>query len=180
VIRQLDAHLGSLGDQLTCYETWAAEDVKAMLTTVYVILRDTGRRPGEVASLPAGCLEIVNGEYSLVWDNKKGKRNRRRLPITAGTAQAISTWQARQGAMPAPPRSGGYLFPAITDAAGPPHMDPGNICLAVRGWVDSLAELHSDAPGLDGGPLPFDRSPQAAAVCRDRWSAAAMIVRPPS
>src|SRR5262249_11936128 len=47
------------------------EAVNAILTTAYVILRDTGRRPAEVAGLDLDCLEFDNGEYQMVWHNMK-------------------------------------------------------------------------------------------------------------
>lgn len=158
VIAQLDEHLDVLGEGFPCYAEWPAADVRAMLRCVYVVLRDTGRRPHEVASLPRDCLEAIDGETSLIWHNKKGRRNGRRLPVTAGTALEIRAWQERRAAVPAPPRGGAFLFPAITAAAAEPHMDPSNIWLALRGWVAALPGLHCGAAGEDGALVPFDRS----------------------
>ena len=82
VIRQLDARLDLLGPagrggSLT------ATDLQQMHRTIYQILRDTGRRPGEVVSLRIGCIEIIDGQHNLIYDNHKAGRLRRRLPITS-------------------------------------------------------------------------------------------------
>jgi integrase len=95
VIRQLDARLDLLGPagrggSLT------ATDLQQMHRTIYQILRDTGRRPGEVVSLRIGCIEIIDGQHNLIYDNHKAGRLRRRLPITSQTAELILTWQARR------------------------------------------------------------------------------------
>lgn len=82
VIRQLDAALDSIALDTT-YGELTGDDIQAMFRTVYVILRDTGRRPGEVASLTRDCLETIDGETSLVFDNRKGKRVARTHPVGA-------------------------------------------------------------------------------------------------
>ncbi|RNL71311.1 hypothetical protein [Streptomyces sp. I6] len=88
VIRQLDRHIHLLGKNFP-YGELPPEAVNAMLRTVYVVLRDTGRRPAEVAGLDLDCLEFDNGEYQLVWHNMKGRRRRRRLPVHQQTVDAI-------------------------------------------------------------------------------------------
>jgi integrase len=156
VIRELDTQMDSLGAGIRYGQSEPAA-VQAMFRTVYIVLRDTGRRPSEVASLPENCLETINGETSLVWDNHKGKRNRRRLPITSDTAQTIRDWQTRRAALTFPAHSIGFLFPAITDDAAIPHLDTTNISRTIRCWVDRLATLNTDTTGDDGNPIPFDR-----------------------
>ena len=91
-----------------------------MMRTIYVLLRDTGRRTREIASLRRDCLERLDDDYSLIWDNSKGRRNRRRLPITSQTAQAIQAWQDHRTRLRAPARSRDYLFPAASDDACAP------------------------------------------------------------
>ena len=59
-----------------------------MHRTIYQILRDTGRRPGEVVSLRIDCLEIIDGQHNLIYDNHKAGRLRRRLPITSRDRRA--------------------------------------------------------------------------------------------
>ena len=50
VIRQLDQHLDLLGPAGR-HGSMSAPDLQAMHQTIYQILRDTGRRPGEIVSL---------------------------------------------------------------------------------------------------------------------------------
>ncbi len=156
VIHQLDAHLDLLGRGFP-YGRLPELDVAAMMRTIYVVLRDTGRRPSEVAGLRRACLEYVDDEFSLVWDNRKGRRNRRRLPITTQTARVIQAWQEHRTSLPTPAQSRDYLFPAATEDAGIPHMTAGVIARAIRAWADVVPVLHSDIAGPDGQPLPFDR-----------------------
>jgi hypothetical protein len=78
VIGQLDRYVHLLGAGMP-YGELPAVGVNAMLHTAYVILRDTGRRPAEVAGLDLACLEFDNGEYQLVWHNMKGRRPRGHL-----------------------------------------------------------------------------------------------------
>ncbi|MEU9546846.1 hypothetical protein [Streptomyces mirabilis] len=98
VIRQLDAHLDLLGAGrgVRGRRTLAAPDLQLMYRTLYILLRDTGRRPNEIVSLPRDCLETRSDQICLVWNNHKARRMRRRLPITTDTARAIRTWQARR------------------------------------------------------------------------------------
>ncbi|PYC69080.1 site-specific integrase, partial [Streptomyces tateyamensis] len=155
VIAQLDTHLDRIGKGFP-YGDMASEDVHLMFRTAYIILRDTGRRPLEVCAQRNTCLEAEDGEYTLIWDNHKKKRYRRRLPITASTAAAIQTWQQRRSRLKAPAHSKAYLFPPISDQTGVPHLIAGGLARAIRAWVDSLPPLRSDTPGPDGLPLPFD------------------------
>ena len=70
----------------------APEDVKLMFKTACIVLRDTGRRPRELCELRADCLEFDDGEYSLLRDDRKARRPRRRLPIASQTVEAIKRW----------------------------------------------------------------------------------------
>lgn len=157
VIHQLDTHLELLGLRFP-HGRLPEQDVAAMMRTVYVLLRDTGRRPREIAGLRRECLEYIDDEYSLLWDNGKGRRNRRRLPVTAQTAKAIQAWQEHRADLPTPTQSQNYLFPAATEDAGIPHMTANVVARVIRAWADTIPVLHSDVPGPDGMPLPFDRS----------------------
>jgi len=107
VVRQLDEHLHLLGEEGRA-GSMSAADMREMHQTIYRILRDTGRRPGEVVSLEVGCTEVVDGQHNLVYDNHKAGRLRRRLPIAPGTAQVILAWEHRRAGLPTlrPPASG--------------------------------------------------------------------------
>ena len=155
VIRQLDEHMPLLGTGFP-YGTMPPGAVTAMFQAIYVILRDTGRRPAEVAGLDLDCLEYDRGEYQLVWHNMKGRRLRRRLPIEQGTADAIRDWKQTRAGLGIPANCAAHLFPAITGSYQ--HMDSGNMSRAIRAWADSVPVLGSEELGPDGTPLPFDRS----------------------
>lgn len=156
VIRQLDAHLDKLGQDYP-YRGYDPQDIAAMFETVYRVLRDTGRRPREVVSLKRNCLEYAGGDCFLIWNNYKGKRLKRRLPITSETAEDIQVWAEHRSGLLAPSRSTPYLFPAISDSGRWAHLSSANFSRALRQWVQSLEEIHSEGTGLDGLPIPFDR-----------------------
>ncbi|MGW3926490.1 tyrosine-type recombinase/integrase [Streptomyces microflavus] len=156
VIRQLDQQIGLLGEGIP-YGTLAPEDVKAMFQTVYVLLRDTGRRPAEVTRLALDCLEKDGEEHQLIWDNHKSKRLRRRLPITPETVDVINAWKIRRAGLVLPPNSARYLFPAITNNTANHQLLSGNSGRVMRAWVRSLERIDSEELGPDGTPLPFDR-----------------------
>lgn len=155
VIRQLDQHVHLLGKDFP-YGELQPEAINAMLTTAYVALRDTGRRPAEVAGLDLSCLEFDNGEYQLIWHNTKGRRLRRRLPIHQQTVDAIKDWQEIRARLDLPAASADHLFPAITSRYR--HLGSDSLSRAIRSWVDSIPVLNSEELDRDGAPLPFDRT----------------------
>ncbi len=124
VIRQLDQHLDLLGPT-GGHGSMSAADLQAMHQTIYQILRDTGRRPGEIVSLKIGCVEVIDGQHNLIYDNHKAARLRRHLPITADTAELIAAWQ--RSPHPVAHRAGdppvAIPFPAAALAAGPRSPD---------------------------------------------------------
>ncbi|MGW3699516.1 tyrosine-type recombinase/integrase [Streptomyces sp. NPDC005149] len=154
VIRQLDQAVHLLGEGMV-YGEFSAETVNAMFRTAYVILRDTGRRTKEVAGLALDCLEYDEGEYQLVWDNTKGRRLRRRLPLHSQTVEAIKEWKEIRARLCLPSRSAAHLFPAITNRHR--HIQQAYISQSIRLWAGSIPELLSEELGPDGAPLPFDR-----------------------
>lgn len=81
VIRQLDAHDRLLGQNIP-YGGLPAEAVKAMLRTAYVVLRDTGRRPAEVAGLDLNCLEFDNRAL-------REERDRLKAAVQRGLGQQV-------------------------------------------------------------------------------------------
>jgi integrase len=161
VIRQLDAHLDLLGQgQARGRRTLATADLQLMYRTLYVLLRDTGRRPNEIVSLPRECLETHSDQTSLVWNNHKARRLRRRLPITADTTQTVRVWQARRTELEPvlPPTGADHLFPALTPLATRRHLQTSYLGETLRHWVDSIPLLCAEGTDPDGDPLPFDRS----------------------
>ncbi|MFB7225547.1 tyrosine-type recombinase/integrase [Streptomyces sp. NPDC056227] len=159
VIRQLDTHLDTLGTgEVQGRRDIPAADLQLLYQTVYILLRDTGRRPLEIASLPRDCLETAHGQTTLIWNNHKRRRHRRRLPITAFTAQTIRTWQACRSHLQLPDTGDAYLFPALSAYSSAGHLGANYISETLRTWVDSLPALHTEGTDTGGNPLPFDRT----------------------
>jgi integrase len=175
VIAQLDAHLDALGTGTGVYglgnPALTPDELHALYRTAYILLRDTGRRPNEIATLARDCLEVDRGQTCLIWDNHKSGRLRRRLPITADTAAAVRAWQqtrttvgdrlrSRLGAT-ITRRGDRFLFPALTRDCPHPNLPATAISSAIRIWADGLPELlsenYSTEPGAEGTRVPFDR-----------------------
>ncbi len=156
VIAQLDAAMDSFAPD--SYGQLTGEETAEMFQCLYVVMRDSGRRPLEIVSLPRKCLERSGDEAELIWHNHKGRRRRRRLPIASSTVRALERWQTIRDRIAAPAQSDDYLFPAMTDVSGYDHMASTTLSMNLRRWADSLPKLDSDVLGSDGELLPFDRS----------------------
>jgi integrase len=156
VIRQLDAHLELLGPAGRAGSMPAA-DLQAMQQTIYRILRDTGRRPGEVVSLHLACLEIIDGQHNLIYDNHKAARMRRRLPITTDTAATITGWRKRRLELDTPPAQRDWLFPSplLRAQQSHGHLTSAAVGRAWRAWVTQIGTIDGDLLGPDGHPSPF-------------------------
>ena len=67
----------------------------AVAVLAYQLLKGTGRRVGEVASLRLECLEVdEHGKDVLVYDNHKAGRMGRRLPLA--DSALVATLRAQQ------------------------------------------------------------------------------------
>ena len=156
VIRQLDAHLHLLGPTGRA-GALTGTDLQLMHQTIYRILRDTGRRPGEVVSLRVGCLEIIDGQHNLIYDNHKAGRMRRRLPITTETVEVIRTWQRRRAGLPIPSSQRQWLFPSplLRARQSRGHMTSASVGRAFKTWVTEIGAIDSELLGPDGTPAPF-------------------------
>ena len=159
VIRQLDAHIGLLGPG-SHGGSISAADLQAMHQTIYRLLRDTGRRPGEIVSLRTGCIEVIDGQPNLVYDNHKAGRMRRRLPITAGTAEVVLAWERRRAEMPGPPVTHQWLFrtPLLRAQQSVGHLTASCVARAFKIWVAKIDNIDSEVLGPGGTPLAFERS----------------------
>jgi integrase len=157
VIAQLDAHLQLLGPAGRAGAVSAA-DLQAMHQATYRILRDTGRRPGEVVSLHLDCLEVIDGQHNLIYDNHKAGRMRRRLPITTGTAEVIITWRQRREQLPVPPSLDRWLFPSplLRAQQSRGHLTAHAVGRAFKAWVGKIGTIDSELLDPDGAPATFD------------------------
>ena len=159
VIRQLDAHLPLLGPAGRAGPIPAA-DLKLMHQAIYQILRDTGRRPGEVVSLRTGCIETIDGQHNLIYDNHKAGRMRRRLPVTSQTAGIVLSWQRHRAGLRVPSALDQWLFPSplLRARQSRGHVTPACTARAFKDWVAQIGAIDSELPGPDGALAPFDLS----------------------
>jgi integrase len=159
VIRQLDAHLPLLGPTGRAGAI-SGTDLQLMHQTIYRILRDTGRRPGEAVSLGVDCLELIDGQHNLIYDNHKAARRRRRLPITSDTVEVIRTWQQRRAQLSTPASQRQWLFPSplLRARQSRGHMTSHCVGRAFKAWVAQIGVIDSELLGPDGAPAPFDSS----------------------
>lgn len=156
-IAHLDAHIHLLGNS-SQYKPrgWTPEDLREMYRVFYQVLRDTGRRPSEVARLTSQPIEYTKGQPSLIYDNRKGKRLSRRLPVDPSTAEIIEKWRSRLATMHIPVGCEDYLFPA-----------PGARNRARRGHMKADQFRRAFVAWLDLAPTPVGLSEEAADVNTD-------------
>ena len=149
--RQLDANIDTIGRGVH-YGTLNDEQRQRMFATAYILLRDTGRRTAEIASLQADCLARDPNGPIMIYDNHKAGRLRRRLPILESTADAIQRWLSIRTNLAT---HSDYLFPG--EKPWEDRMDTKHISRALRAWVDSLDRLDANELNKDGHPVPSDR-----------------------
>ena len=113
VQRQLDAHVDDIGRHLT-HGSLTTEQRHQMFVTIYVLLRDTGRRCREVASLKTNYLTRDSNGPILIYDNHKAGRYGRRLPIVQSTADVFEDWLKTRATLNVHEASREYLFPGTT------------------------------------------------------------------
>jgi site-specific recombinase XerD len=157
VIAQLDEQADLLGQGLT-HGKMTPEQVQAMARAVYELLRATGRRPYEIAELRKDCLEYADGEWLLIWDNRKGRRLNRRLEIEHRTVETIRTWLAVRDTLDLPTGSEGFLFPPAGENGKIRHLGPEQIAAIIRKWADGVPVLLSEEFDKNGDRVPFDRT----------------------
>ena len=117
VQRQLDAQVDAIGCHLT-HGGLTAQQRHQMFVTIYVLLRDTGRRCSEVASLKTNYLTRDANGPILIYDNHKAGRHGRRLPIVESTADVFDDWRKVRATLDVHEASGEYLFPGTNPISG--------------------------------------------------------------
>jgi site-specific recombinase XerD len=133
VMRQICSHLAEL-ETMSCRETRTAVE----------LLMDTGRRPAEVCTLAWDCLEYdAGGGPVLVYDNSKGNRARRRLPVSEHTAALITGQKlAVRERFPATSPGELRLLPSKRrNPAGRRPVTADNLMERHRIWIDSMGPL---------------------------------------
>jgi integrase len=154
VQRQLDAHVDDIGRHHT-HGGLTTEQRHQLFVTIYVLLRDTGRRCQEVASLKTNYLTHDSNGPILIYDNHKAGRYGRRLPIVQSTADVFKDWLKVRGTLDVHEASREYLFPGTTPHQR--HVTSSKISQVLRDWVDRLERLDSNEVDEHGKPIPFDR-----------------------
>lgn len=133
-----------------------------MVVLAYLLLKGTGRRLGEIASLHLDCLSVdEHGKAVLIYDNHKAGRMRRRLPL-ADTAlvEAIrdqQRWVVER--FPGTPREDLWLLPKPrTNVDGSAHLAGSLLSGWIRAWVRAIPRIDTGPANSAGDAAPFDRS----------------------
>ena len=107
---------------------------------------DTGRRPEDILGLPLDCLAgDKDGGAVLVYDNVKADRLGRRLPISAATAEVITSQQQRvRQRFPHAPAAKLRLLPtSYRNPDGTKPISRSTLEARHRDWVSTLPALHT-------------------------------------
>ena len=143
-IAELDNHLHLLGQHPV--RGPAACPGPQMQRLAYELLRDTGRRVGEITRLRLTCVWRENdGSPWLVYDNAKAGRLERRIPIFETLAVSVEQLAGQVAALfPGTPPDEGFLFPAQLQNRPGRRPMPGS---TLRKWLETWVE---QIPGLTG------------------------------
>ncbi|KXO88428.1 hypothetical protein AXK56_10695 [Tsukamurella pulmonis] len=119
---------------------WDLDDVRQMYKVFYQVLRDTGRRPSEIARLSDNPIEYIRDQPSLIYDNTKAGRHKRRLPIDTSTADVIEAWRQRLWTLYLPTACVGYLFPALggRNKERREHMNSSQFRKIFNAWAEII------------------------------------------
>ena len=127
-----------------------------MAVLAYQLLKGTGRRVGEVASLHLDCLGVdEHAKAVLVYDNHKAARMGRRLPLAdtrlVDAIRAQQSWVVHR--FPNTARDKLWLLPRPTkNVNGTVHLSQHQIHDWMRVWIDHIPRI--DAGGRDHRTLP--------------------------
>lgn len=165
VIATLDAHLPLLRSVPASLPLTArrvlGERAGEMAVLIYRLLKSTGRRRGEIASLHLECLQTdEGGRPVLVYDNHKRQRMGRRLPISdSELVEAIRDQQAWvRGRFPDTPSAELWLLPRPSrNSDGRVHMSSHQVWSWLSTWVERIPTIEVTPEGASE-PMPFDRS----------------------
>ncbi len=168
VIAQLDAQLdllatvpGCTGPARRATLGVLGEQAGAVAVLSYLLLKGTGRRVGEVASLHLDCLDVDEyGKDVLIYDNHKAARMNRRQPLAdSQLVAAIRTQQAwvrerfsDTGQDPT------WLLPRPhKNSDGSQHLSGHQILTWMRTWVERIPTIDAGPHDPHGDPVPFNR-----------------------
>jgi len=127
------------------------------LQTIFMLLRDTGRRPGEIRSLKFDCLRRDGENYLLVWDNHKTRKYNRTLPILDQTAEIVKAWISFRSTLEPNWWSQEYLFPAPYEGASAAYFESQDFTVCFRKWIDRFDSIPTGEHDEFGNPIECDR-----------------------
>ena len=160
VIRVLDAQIDTLKPKSErTLVGWGADDFALMYKTMYCIFRNTGRRRDEVMSLKRDCLRFnASGDPSLVYNNRKGKRLDRWLPIDQETADVIERWQQRVDTLNVFSDQRVWLFPSpgVRGRRKTGYYRGCSFMDVFNQWKLTLPPIQYGGLDADGHPRIFD------------------------
>ena len=82
------------------------------------------------------------------------------MPITAGTAEIILSWQLHRASLRVPPALDRWLFPSplLRARQSRGHITPSCVARGFKAWTGQIGVIDSELPGPGGTPAPFDPS----------------------
>lgn len=164
VVAQLDAHLDLLRTIPSSdrHQVVLGERAGEMAVLAYQLLKGTGRRLGEVASLHLDCLDVdEHAKPVLIYDNHKRQRMGRRLPLAdsalVAAIRAQQDWVAAR--FPDTVREALWLLPRPTkNFDGTTHIGANQLFRWLQTWVARIPRIDAGIMDERWEPLPFDRS----------------------
>jgi len=151
VIAELDKHLDLLGRHPV---RGPASGLGPQLQRLaYELLRDTGRRVGEVSTLHCDCIwRDSDGSPWLLYDNVKSARLELRIPVFDSLARSVEQVVAEVTALfPDTPRGETALFPAqVQNQLGRRSINGSTIRKWLRTWIDQIPGLTEQVFDDDG------------------------------
>lgn len=164
VVAVLDAHLDLLrsvpGSSPMNARRVLGDRAGEMAVLIYQLLKGTGRRAGEIASLHLDCLDTgQHGRPVLVYDNHKRQRMARRLPLSDSelvvAIRAQQSWVTER--FPDTPANELWLLPQPTrNSNGRAHVRSHLITMWIAAWVARIPDIASQREADE--TVPFDRS----------------------
>jgi integrase len=169
VLRTLDANVDLLAAGRRHYLMTELQ-VRAMFRTIYLLMRDTGRRPMEICALRTDCIGGTADEPVLRWYSYKMGRPGRDLPIEQALAREVHEWLGIREALSIPKASRPYLFPAVTEVSAEPYLRPPYFAATLRLWLQSIPFIGSGTVDSDGNEIEFGRSNIYPYSFRHTWA----------
>ncbi|WP_158217848.1 tyrosine-type recombinase/integrase [Dietzia alimentaria] len=157
VIRKLDDNLSDFNSSARPGADVCPEVYSELLRTVYQLLRDTGRRPAEIYGLRYDCLRLEGETSVLIWDNKKGRRYNRRLPILPSTATIIVSWKKYRKEKEPDWWTDDFLFPPLYKNVTFFHLQSNNFTPCFNEWTSSIELTDADLRDVNGVAINFSR-----------------------